>query len=156
MGGLRNMKVKGVVVTLGLFVLLGAVSAIVLLYYSAADNRAPVLTTDQVVGRWEGRNAGKLVIEPDGTVQAFNLPDALFGTTIGYPRSGEGRWELVAPIANPGGRKTELRLTFDRLDGFSSIFSMRVNARSKNNQLILYFFIGDPDLDKTYDLRKTS
>jgi hypothetical protein len=115
-----------------------------------------VLTASSVIDCWRAKDGGELCLEPDGNFRAARLPNAVFP---GFPgnatsRDGSGTWQLVSAVSDPGGPPREIRLVFSQLTDTDGKSGQYVNVDHARNDILLYFFIGDPDLGHRYEMRR--
>ncbi len=114
----------------------------------------PVLSREEIVGTWTAADGGKIVMRNDGTFIADRLPNEIFDdySRAGSRKQGSGTWQMAAPIVDPTGPKSQIALEFDQLTGFDHGYAIQARVGRHNGRAFIYFLIGDPDLDRTYEL----
>ncbi|WP_130337534.1 hypothetical protein [Micromonospora kangleipakensis] len=120
------------------------------------DSR-PELSNDIVVGVWQGAGGCELVLNDDGTFHASQIPVSLLGSEppTSATTSGAGRWSVRAAVNDYSGRKTEVALVFESLDEFPVPYSVNLRSDSVDGKIVLFWFIGDPDLGRRFILERT-
>ncbi|TCC00405.1 hypothetical protein E0H26_01560 [Micromonospora zingiberis] len=119
----------------------------------------PTLTNDIVVGTWRGADDCTFTFNADGTFVARNVPVSLFnppGTTAPADVA-RGEWELTAAIEDPGGRLATVQLGFETVGEQGQVgihFSTRLRSNTVDGEPVLYWFNGDPDLNRRFILEK--
>jgi hypothetical protein len=120
------------------------------------EDSRPTLSDELVVGTWRASNGGELSFTDDGTFQASQIPSAALGpvpstsTTV----SGSGEWELTADVNDPGRRVTQVHLLFRELDEVEVRHSVNLRSDEVDGGVVLFWFVGDPDLGDRYVLEK--
>ncbi|MFE4616005.1 hypothetical protein ACFRJ7_07825 [Streptomyces sp. NPDC056747] len=130
------------------------------------------VTVAEVAGEWENTEGARVVLRKDGTAQVEALDEAAFAFDDGLRLSGKGRWELVD---KRGGQRVRLDLT-KRTKVATRSSSPSPSAvpvaptmtddappvdfwlfhvdRDQRDELVLFFFVGDPDTGNTYVMRR--
>lgn len=115
----------------------------------------PVLSADVVVGTWRGVDGSELYIRRDGSFEALRIPNTLFRS---LPRgegvtTGTGSWSLVPAAVDSTRKVTQVLLTFETADSYTAPIG-RLRSKYVDGEVVLFWFIGDPDLDRIYVLKK--
>jgi hypothetical protein len=121
------------------------------------EDSRPVLSKDIVVGTWRGAGGGELSISDDGTFRAPQVPTSLLESARSTPAttSGSGRWRLAAALNDSSGRETQVALTFDILHNYPVPYSVNVRSDSVDGKVVLFWFIGDPDVGRRFVLERS-
>lgn len=118
------------------------------------DSR-PELSDELVVGVWRGPDGCELTIDGDGTFRASRIPASVFGPTPeSNVASGFGTWSVRPAVNDYSERNTQVSLVFERLENYSVPYSINLRSALADNQIVLFWFIGDPDLDRRFVLQK--
>jgi hypothetical protein len=92
------------------------------------------------------RAAARFRFEVDHTFTATEIPDSLLydsKKTEGGPLTGKGEWSLVS---RDGGQKVRLRFTEISSGQRGSVpFESELEVSKGTEQVLLYYYIGDPD-----------
>lgn len=120
------------------------------------DDKRPELSSGVVVGTWKGHAGSQLVINGDGTFVAKQLPVSVLGSASSaeVAASGLGRWSIRAAVNDPSERKTQIALVFDSLEGFPVPYSVNIRSNAIGGRVVLFWFVGDPDLGRRFILEK--
>ncbi|MFC9705195.1 hypothetical protein ACFTWD_31380 [Streptomyces sp. NPDC056943] len=129
-------------------------------------------TVAEVAGAWENVEGTRVVLRKDGTAQVEALDEADFAFDEGLRLSGKGTWELTD---ERGGQRVRLELTKrtkvairssspspsavpvapTMTDDPLSVDFWRFHVdRDQRGELVLFFFVGDPDIGNTYVMRR--
>jgi hypothetical protein len=120
------------------------------------EDSRPVLSNDLVAGTWRASNGGELNFSEDGTFRASRVPSVVLRPieSRSVTMSGSGEWELTADVNDPSGRIAQVHLRFRKLDNVEVRHSVDLLSDRVDGDVILFWFIGDPDLDNRYVLEK--
>ena len=139
----------------------GAIGLLVVLAGCPAGNwfedTRPVLSDQAVIGLWRGSEGCEFAINADGTFRASRVPASLLETAPSATgtATGTGTWKLVAAINDASGRKTQVALIFETLDNYPVPYSVSLRSDSVSGDVVLFWFVGDPDLGHRFVLRKS-
>lgn len=116
----------------------------------------PAMSDELLVGVWRGPDEASLTIAGDRTFQAERIRAAALGSAQTAPRlvSGSGHWKVESDVNDPSGSLNQVNLLFEELEGYVVPYSVNLRSDWDDDDLILFWFIGDPDLDKRYILEK--
>ncbi|MFI1196793.1 hypothetical protein ACH4T9_26535 [Micromonospora sp. NPDC020750] len=120
------------------------------------DDPRPELSSDMVAGVWQGADRAELSFDGDGLFRASRIPVSLLGSASSGPttRSGTGKWSIRAAVNDPSEKKTQVALVFEALDGFPVPYSVNLRAESVDGKVVLFWFVGDPDLNRRFILER--
>ncbi len=106
--------------------------------WTITDNSRPVLPTDLQ------RASAKIVLNPDGTFVASDVPALFFfpGRRDARLESGKGNWRL-----SPERENQQLQLNFAELGGWTAElpYGTQLTVVKGLSSVTLYYFVGDPD-----------
>ncbi|MEH0983604.1 hypothetical protein [Micromonospora sp. CPCC 205556] len=121
------------------------------------EDSRPELSDLTVVGSWRGAGGCEFVFNDDGTFRASQIPASLLGraSTQSNTMSGSGTWSVRAAVNDYSERKTQVALVFDALDGFPVPYSTNLRSDSADGEIVLFWFIGDPDLGRRFVLERS-
>ncbi|WP_241776083.1 hypothetical protein [Streptomyces exfoliatus] len=129
-------------------------------------------TVAEVAGAWENIEGTRVVLRKDGTAQVEALDKPDFAFDEGLRLSGKGTWKLTD---ERGGQRVRLELTKrtkvairssspspsavpvapTMTDDPLSVDFWRFHVdRDQRDELVLFFFVGDPDIGNTYVMRR--
>jgi hypothetical protein len=115
----------------------------------------PVLSDQAVIGVWRGAEGCQFSINADGTFRASSVPASLFDSAQSGTATGTGTWRLAAAINDASGRKTQLALVFETLTNHPVPYSVSLRSDSIGGKVVLFWFVGDPDLGHRFVLSKS-
>ncbi|MFJ5678190.1 hypothetical protein [Streptomyces sp. NPDC093097] len=123
-------------------------------------------TAAEVAGGWENVEGTRVVLRKGGTALFEKLDGQDFDFEDGWRLSGTGTWQLAD---DDGGQVVRLALAArTRVESRSSVTATDASTpeppstyawsfyvdRDQHNELKLFFFYGDPDIGKTYVMRR--
>lgn len=119
------------------------------------DSR-PVLNAQAIAGVWRGDGGCEMTINLEGTFVASRIPTMVLGPrATAATASGSGQWKLDSAANDSTGRLTQVALRFESLDYHSVPFAINLRSGNVNGDLVLFWFVGDPDLGHRFVLEKT-
>lgn len=125
------------------------------------------MTTEALIGVWKNRkSSGFIVFSDDGEFVADGLPYEEFD---GFPEffppgfdkerdsiHGSGEWVIAPSIHNTAGPSNHVKLHFQELLGENPRFGTSLVAEHRGDDIVLAFYLGDPDMDIRYVYHKAS
>ncbi|TDC84667.1 hypothetical protein E1193_04915 [Micromonospora sp. KC606] len=151
----RRLLIAALVSTSLLAVL--AIAGVFFVKRILTDDR-PNLSAAAVIGVWKGGDGCTLILSEDRTFQMSNIPVSFLGPATSPNTSiiavGSGEWSLRAAANDPTDRKTQVSLLFRELDGYPTPYSSNLRSSFAEDGIALFWFVGDPDLGRRFDLEK--
>ncbi len=133
-------------VGIGLFVGLNAA------YFALAAADSPITPTPaQVTGTWTAAGGARLLIRPNGTFAATDLPPGIGNMEVGQaPPSGHGTWTIGFDGTDSAAKSVIFKFACLPPSSGCVIFSLAAETDGPAGRPALFYYLGDPDDDDQY------